>query len=1011
MIINSKKLLPPSKNSASNKLNAEKFLVPIKSIQYKKIVNISPETVDPGKNNKFNLKNDILIIKESVIKIDKIISSGLKLQRKKSESDRKSSEIDKRKLKENKLESNKKEFPNLIKNIPRPRLGFIDWIKKFLLNMFLGFFALKLLDHLPKLLEIGKKIIPVFNFFGELTKTLLNGLVNFIDWGYNAYDATKGFVKEIGGENVGKIFDQFSNNLNTFLNLAIIAGMSTIGGSNFGEGKKPGKTSAGEISNRRGVGGYKQAYDNMLKNRNPTKGERFVKRDYQRFLKSGLSPDDAARKAFLRNESFWKSGKSVRGGGFSVETAKDYRTAMRGGAVKPKALLSSVRPFLKRIPIGPIAALIDFGLSVALGEPLGRAAFKAIGAGVLSVIGTGFGGPLGAIIGGFAGDWAGGKLYDIFFNGKKNIGSSTKTKGHAKGGQITSRGGTSVKRTLIRRKPKPPKLKTPKVKPGRDVGGEKVISKVFNPEDTKNKNQVSSLRSLKTSSNILKNSNSNILSQTMSVGIDLAMGQKPERSFYRKYGMAFGGIVQELIDTNTQMTSRDVASSILAMANGGIVPPNIPIRGSNFGERIGETVGNMLASLVDRQASMIMTALRTESAKKALSGFGEEKETTPEGTPLEEGAAASGRSLMQGLVQRGFTKEESAAIVGNLWAESGFRTDATNPDSGAYGLMQWLGGRKSRLLEFAKEKGRPVTDVGLQLDYIKWELKGGNSYETEQFKKAMAYGPDVSSKTRGFAEQVERASAGELRSSMSKRVGAAESVYGGRMVAGERTPSIKLGKGYGSAGIKIAGELGRFIKQKLKQGPDFQAVTEHPEHGGVRGTHADGSYHYDNRAIDIGAYYRTSSGKREQDPILRVISEFNRINKVRPVELLHGGNDSSHMDHVHVAYANGGLVTKPTYALIGEAGKDEQVLDGDTTEGLNKEYPGMLTKLNSAKNKKEFASILQSYASYEEQNGTTYIIIPVEKTVNNKSYSANASTNMFGRVGGISDSQIEALLA
>jgi len=132
---------------------------------------------------------------------------------------------------------------------------------------------------------------------------------------------------------------------------------------------------------------------------------------------------------------------------------------------------------------------------------------------------------------------------------------------------------------------------------------------------------------------------------------------------------------------------------------------------------------------------------------------------------------------MAGLMSRGFTREESAAIVGNLWAESGFDTGAVNPKSGAFGLMQWLGGRKNKLIAFAREKGKDVKDIGLQLDYIAWELKGGNQYETSQFQKAMAYGPDVASKTRGFAHEVERAGAHELADSMSKRVGAGQSAF------------------------------------------------------------------------------------------------------------------------------------------------------------------------------------------------------------------------------------------
>jgi hypothetical protein len=79
-----------------------------------------------------------------------------------------------------------------------------------------------------------------------------------------------------------------------------------------------------------------------------------------------------------------------------------------------RSLLKFARPVLKRIPI--VGALIDFALSVAMGENPGRAAFGAIGAALLGTIGTFLGGPIGTFIGGLAGDFAGRQLYDLFFN-------------------------------------------------------------------------------------------------------------------------------------------------------------------------------------------------------------------------------------------------------------------------------------------------------------------------------------------------------------------------------------------------------------------------------------------------------------------------------------------------------------------------------------------------------------------------------------------------------------------
>ncbi len=78
-----------------------------------------------------------------------------------------------------------------------------------------------------------------------------------------------------------------------------------------------------------------------------------------------------------------------------------------------KGIMKFLRPILKKIPV--VGVLLDFGISVALGENPGRAAFGAIGAGLLGAIGTMIGGPVGMFLGGFAGDWAGRKLYDVFF--------------------------------------------------------------------------------------------------------------------------------------------------------------------------------------------------------------------------------------------------------------------------------------------------------------------------------------------------------------------------------------------------------------------------------------------------------------------------------------------------------------------------------------------------------------------------------------------------------------------
>lgn len=480
MAINKNLLLP---SSASSSAIVAKTFNASALASIKKVKPDFSNVVD----KKTSLRDLLVSINEKVIKIDKVLKKTTLQQTRDSQRRLREERIERTLARERKLEerkgSSKLEKPE---GKQLPGVGFLDGIKRFLFFTFLGWLTNTFWDKIPVILDITKKLTPVINVIETIGGAVFNGVVNFIDTGYKVYDGLRDFTKQIGGENFQKTFDDFSKNLNTFINLAIIAGMATMGGTDFGTGGR-GRNNRGVSpkgwANKKGGGGYKQAYDNMLKNKNLTKGEQFVKRDYERFLKAGLSPDEAAARAFNRNDGFFKASKT-RGNGFSIDVAKDYRSAKRGLAVKPKTILSTVRPFLKRIPLPVVGALIDFGLSVALGEPLGRAAFKAIGAGLLGAIGTGFGGPLGAIIGGFAGDWAGGKVYDILFGGKKDVDDKSKTKKKAVGG--VTRGGkevpSNIGRTLkvqrtVKRILVPPK--PTKITPGIDVGGQEKYMTMF----------------------------------------------------------------------------------------------------------------------------------------------------------------------------------------------------------------------------------------------------------------------------------------------------------------------------------------------------------------------------------------------------------------------------------------------------------------------------------------------------------------------------------------------------
>lgn len=92
--------------------------------------------------------------------------------------------------------------------------------------------------------------------------------------------------------------------------------------------------------------------------------------------------------------------------------------------------------------------------------------------------------------------------------------------------------------------------------------------------------------------------------------------------------------------------------------------------------------------------------------------------------------AGSGENTPKGkvwtfLINKGFSKAAAAGVMGNIEVEApGYDPNAENP-SGAYGLFQWLGGRREGLEAFATAKSCPVNDMQLQLEYFYEEITTG----------------------------------------------------------------------------------------------------------------------------------------------------------------------------------------------------------------------------------------------------------------------------------------------
>ena len=139
----------------------------------------------------------------------------------------------------------------------------------------------------------------------------------------------------------------------------------------------------------------------------------------------------------------------------------------------------------------------------------------------------------------------------------------------------------------------------------------------------------------------------------------------------------------------------------------------------------------------------------------------------------------TGKTIVKGLVKRGFSLKEACAIAGNLWVESLFSPTKINPSSKAYGIAQWLGARYNSFIEYIGDD-KSKESLSVQLDFLKQELTdpkfSKNGYEATMFKRAMAYGDTVEAKAHGFAAKVERAGA-DVKTSLKRRQGAAKELY------------------------------------------------------------------------------------------------------------------------------------------------------------------------------------------------------------------------------------------
>jgi hypothetical protein len=938
MVINTQKFLPSSKGGA---------LAKVAKISKGSVAVISEKS-----------QQNIGIIKVKVIEIDKLLKGTVASQKKALDIKRKEGEKKRFSELETKLETKPKAEKGKIEMPKLPRMGFLDWIKNFIGNIILGYFAVRLVDQLPKLKGVISFIGKASDFVLNIGGKLLDGLVTFIDWGYKAYDATRGFMKNLFGEGGVKQFDQLSGLLNKFLNLAIIAGLAVAGSGGFGGG---------------GRGGAGTKF-------RPGQGSR------PKVTKSG---GGGQGRPDIRNPLRQRS--TVTTGGSKQFRLPGSGAKVTGGGGSNRLLLSQVRPFLKRIPLPVVGALVDFGLSVALGESPGRAAFRAIGAGLLGAVGAAAGTVvpvagnfIGGLLGGVAGDAIGGILYDMFFGGKTPIqkGKTTKSAGGgtAKG---QKRRTLNTKKRKYKRKLAPRKPGQIQMQPGADVGGEDKLFGLFPNPLKAAQNAIDMMNPFKVIENTGKElGKSDYFGPILAITSKILLGQKPNQKDYENVGLGINLLVSGGL--NEGQLKGGLAS---AFAEGGLVDPktlDAISQGSDITNWVAKAFKDSTESNTQETLRYIQDNLRLK------------KEQPPAPAPGSDGPGGIGGEYspegLQGdiykyLLSKGMDDTHALGLMANISRESGFRPGVLE-EGGGGGVGLWQYTSEPRRSNFLKAVPDYKTNWKAQIDYaLKEPGEPGQQYLSTKFSSPQEAADWFMRKWERPAEYIQNDKGPKIHaqylSGLQKyRTQKGYNIPGSMNIAGmdkggvggsvaeyiTGDPNTPFGRfdraGHGTPGNyhdhiafkdrNTAVRAYNFFKSKGIQVTEFKGFDS-------VGGHANGSLHYSGLAFDVpGAQWGGSGAIGSRD--------YAGSGKVRKTLKEFLGGSSSPI--IAKAYAKGGeTLGGPHLAMLGEKGR-EIVVDADSSGPAR----DMLLAINQEKDHKGVMKAIQQYAPYDAMSPQTIVM-------------------------------------
>jgi hypothetical protein len=958
MAINADKLL----NKSSGRLAMQKA-------QQEKMVGGGPSNIVLSKKSIKGIES----IKINVIKIEDILKGSLALDKKQLDDKKKATSGKRRENIETKLETKPSAESGKVKMPSAPRMGILDFIKNFIGNVLLGYFAVRLIKHLPKIMPIVKFLGNATDFIINTGGFLLNGLATFLDIGYKAYDATRGFLKSFGGENFVKVFDAFNGAVGSVIEAAIIASIALAS---------------------QGKDGVLDIGMDLLKDRLLGQGAQAAT---QAATSSGTS-------AAAGGGASTVGGTATQAGGLSAGAV----AAVVAGAGLLSSALGEGAFQVRKFAVKPIQKLENdqkndknpftrFGRGVALNmiRPL-FGLFQTVGV-LLDIVGAPFryaiellrfpflseedkvkqAGNLAKFDARIREDFRKAlnmltlglafKEKGSFGNIYGNQGAQKEMMGKMAGGGVT-RGGRSrgrVKRTLSK-------------------GKYKRVLAPQKPTKTELKTEAF------TENKILKESTEE-LDKTKYFGPILAISSKimnkeePTDRDYQNVGLGINLLIAKGIQDG-QLKGGIVAK----FAEGGLVDPDV-LSAAETGGDISNWVAKAFRGAIETGAQKTMRLMKEMREKSAspspTSGSGDT--TNPDGG--RNYGSAGVQAVKNFATTHGYSPEFTAGLLATIEKESTFNPYAIGDGGNSYGLFQFnvAGDRRTPFLNFLEKNGianpqelflNPSSQsaisqkdkvFNLTLEYMMMKEQGSQlvrDYKTSNDLVTIMGGFEDIERYSGSQPNLPRNQRNNLKYKV--RLQAARD-YLKAGVTGTVAPPAPV--------APLGTQVGNLSEAKsLAESMGLQ-VTSYRRPG-------DPGYHGLGRAMDfqtIGAGGNTGTPSQ-----LALANEFVRkygatakeiiytplgysIKNGKKVDIIDANN---HYNHVHIALAKGGRIRGLTFAMLGERGP-EFVFDADTTAGLDKLAPQLLEKLNIAKTKPQLASILQSYAPYDANASSQTIVV------------------------------------